>query len=294
MIEPERERRKEMWDQLIAQGGPKDVSPNLIRKLEIYGGAQGIWVDKARTELLTNDGYGVTVGLLHTGEYYPDDLSNSGVVYHYPKTNRPPSRDFGEIQATKAVGNLLLPVFVITLPNPGSKFRNVHLGWVEGWDDEKEVFYVSFLGEKPAGLLDQPEDNVPFLLQEEISEQLVMTKARPGQQRFSFLVFQSYGEKCAVCDIDLVEVLDAAHIRPKKFHGSDDPRNGLVLCTLHHRALDAGLFCINPDTLELCYRDEGPDANKLRITRNSLSHLRSLPHYDALWWLYDTWTELHA
>lgn len=90
MIEPERERRKEMWDQLIAHGGPKDVSPNLIRELEIYGGAQGIWVDKARTELLTNDGYGVTVGLLHTGEYYPDDLSDSGVVYHYPKTNRPP------------------------------------------------------------------------------------------------------------------------------------------------------------------------------------------------------------
>jgi putative restriction endonuclease len=232
--------------------------------------------------------------LLHTGEYYPDDLTDSGVVYHYPKTNRPPSRDFREIQATKAAGNLSLPLFVITLPNPRSKVRDVHLGWVEGWDHEKEVFYISFLREKPTGLLDQPEDDVPFLLQEETSDQLVITKARPGQQRFNCLVFQRYGEKCAVCDIDLVEVLDAAHIRPKKFHGSDDPRNGLVLCTLHHRALDAGLFSINPDTLDLCYRNEGPDANRLRITRNSLSHLRSLPHHDALRWLYDAWIKLHA
>jgi hypothetical protein len=41
MIEPERERGKEMRDRLIAHGGPKDVLPNLIRELEIYGGLKG-------------------------------------------------------------------------------------------------------------------------------------------------------------------------------------------------------------------------------------------------------------
>lgn len=50
MFENERQRRKEMWEMLIAQSGPTNVSPHLLRELRIYGGAQGIWVDKERTE----------------------------------------------------------------------------------------------------------------------------------------------------------------------------------------------------------------------------------------------------
>jgi hypothetical protein len=72
VIEQERQRRKEMWEELIAQGGPKDVSPHLLRELRIYGGYQGIWVDREKTEGLTNSGLGVTIGLLHTGGHYPD------------------------------------------------------------------------------------------------------------------------------------------------------------------------------------------------------------------------------
>lgn len=135
MIEQERQRRKEMWEELIAQGGPIDVSPHLLRELRIYGGYQGIWVDREKTEGLTNSSLGVTTGLLHTGVHYPDDLSETGIIYHYPQTNRPPSRDEGEIEATKAAYTLSLPVFVITKPFPNSTTRDVNLGWIEGWDD---------------------------------------------------------------------------------------------------------------------------------------------------------------
>ena len=99
-----------MWEKLIAEVGPKNVSPHLLRELRIYGGAQGVWVDKDQTGQLTTDGFGVTVGLLHTGEHYPDDLREFSIVYHYPKTNRPPSRDAGEIEATKAARPLSLSV----------------------------------------------------------------------------------------------------------------------------------------------------------------------------------------
>lgn len=53
MIEQERKRRKDMWETLISKGGPMLVSPQLIRDLGIYGGAQGVWVDKVRTRSLT-------------------------------------------------------------------------------------------------------------------------------------------------------------------------------------------------------------------------------------------------
>jgi hypothetical protein len=70
----------------------------LLRELGIYGGAQGIWVDKEHTQALTPERTGVTVGLLHTGSSYPDDLAEDGVFYHYPLTNRPPARDRAEVE----------------------------------------------------------------------------------------------------------------------------------------------------------------------------------------------------
>jgi hypothetical protein len=53
---------------------------------------------------------GITVGLLHTGQDYADELSTDGVLYHYPRTGRPPGRDRSEVEATKAAGRLRLPV----------------------------------------------------------------------------------------------------------------------------------------------------------------------------------------
>ena len=42
----------------------------MLREMGVYGGAQGIWVDKRRTGALTADGNGVTVGVRHTGQHY--------------------------------------------------------------------------------------------------------------------------------------------------------------------------------------------------------------------------------
>ena len=114
-------------------------------------------------------------------------------------------------------------------------------------------------------------------------------KVRLGQQRFNFYVFQRYGSRCAVCDMSIPQVLDAAHLVPDRNQGSYDPRNGLVLCAVHHRAFDAGLFAIEPKTLELRYRELEPDADALRIDRASLHHLPKQPHEDALRWRWKRW-----
>lgn len=59
--------RRERWNLLLERGGPKEVSPDSLRDLGIYGGAQGIWVDKVRTGKLAENGNGVTMSLTHSG-----------------------------------------------------------------------------------------------------------------------------------------------------------------------------------------------------------------------------------
>ena len=275
-----------LWQKLIDAGGPIQVAPSLLRQLRIYGGAQGVWVDKERTHKVTNDGAGITVGLLHTGSSYKDDLTDEGVLYHYPNTKRK-GHDLAEINATKRAAQLKLPVFVITYPTTNSIHRTVHLGWIEGWDDEAKIFLIFFGNEQPVLLNTNKIDEKPFNLSEKATKKKSEINRREGQQRFKFQVLQRYGMQCAVCDVKIAELLDAAHIRPKSKNGSDDPRNGFILCATHHRAFDAGFFAIEPSTLNIIYKSNIQD--KLNITYKNLEHLNNQPHIEALNWHWKYW-----
>jgi hypothetical protein len=52
-------------------------------------------------------------------------------------------------------------------------------------------------------------------------------------------------------ELVIIDLLQAAHLRRKAEGGSDHPRNGLVLCALHHLAYDRGLWAIEPSSLEV-------------------------------------------
>lgn len=287
-VAQERARREAMWARLLAAGGPGGLPPQLLREVGVYGGAQGVWIDADRTRGI-NDAGGVTVGLLHTGRHYADELSTDGVLYHYPRTGRRPGRDRSEIAATKAAGRLRLPVFVVT-PGVPTSSRNVHKGWIEGWDDDAEVFLVTFAEDVPAA--PPAEDGAsPFVLETEVTRTNRSVVNRPNQQRFKFAVLKLYGPACAVCDLAIKELLQAAHVRRKAEGGSDDPRNGLVLCALHHLAYDRGLWGIEPSSLAVLNQPGGPDAAQLRLTRGSLRHLANRPHEDALRYAWSSWKD---
>jgi putative restriction endonuclease len=285
--------RVAMWQRLHERGGPLGVPKALVRELGIYGGAQGVWVDSERTRGIAGDKAGVAVGLLHTGRHYADDLSPTGILYHYPHTGRPPGRDASEVQATKNAGRFALPVFVIT-PSPASgELRDVHLGWVADWDDADEIFLVTFTDDLTlAEMRDVDGMREPFKLLDDSPEtRRVEVAARPNQQRFKFDVIARYGAACAVCEIDAREVLDAVHIAEKGQKGTDQAENGLVLCATHHRAFDRGLFCIRPDDLVIHTK---PGTAELRITKTSITHLKAHPHFDALTWRWSRWAGASA
>lgn len=82
---------------------------------------------------------------------------------------------------------------------------------------------------------------------------------------FSRIIKGIYDNRCAVCgkkrftNSGYPEV-EAAHIYPKSKNGSDDPRNGISLCKLHHWAFDNGLFFIRNDySIKINSRIEGDD-----------------------------------
>ena len=75
-----------------------------------------------------------------------------------------------------------------------------------------------------------------------------MTQLRLHQVGFRHRVIQAYQERCAICCLRHVELLDAAHILPDG-HPRGEPivPNGLALCKLHHAAFDENLLGIRPD-----------------------------------------------
>jgi putative restriction endonuclease len=248
-VADELSRRVKLWEQISA-GDAANAEASTLRSMRVYGGAQGIWVDKATTGTLSPDGQGITVSILHTGRHYPDDLSDDGLIYHFPTTHRPSGRDAAEVQATKNAAALSLPIFVVLPGTASAAKRSVRFGWVVDFDDENRQFLVLF-GERKPEYQTAPTQETPFTLTGGPPSRKTAAKARPGQQRFRFQVLAKYGCKCAVCTITHPSLMKAAHICGKAHNGSDDWRNGLPLCSTHHDAFDAHLFTIHPDTLAI-------------------------------------------
>ena len=92
----------------------------------------------------------------------------------------------------------------------------------------------------------------PFSDSENLLRRAYATRAamhRLHQQHFRRIVLRAYSDRCAICRIKHLALLDAAHILPDL-----DPRsepvisNGLGLCKIHHSAFDAYILGIDPES----------------------------------------------
>ena len=137
-------------------------------------------------------------------------------------------------------------------------------------------------------LTDQTDDfqavAVEFQMFSERAEaHLQLVRERSQQGAFRTAVMSRQGAQCVVCGFDVLEGLEAAHLVPKKASGTDDPRNGLVLCVLHHRLFDAGLFRLDPDTMTAVPKSPHT-CESLRISQPNANHLRSIVREEAIRW----------
>jgi putative restriction endonuclease len=75
-------------------------------------------------------------------------------------------------------------------------------------------------------------------------------RQRLHQVVFRERVIRAYQERCALCSLRHLELLDAAHITPDSDpEGEPIVSNGVSLCKLHHAAFDRLFFAIRPDYL---------------------------------------------
>lgn len=271
----ERQWRMSVWDAVRNQ----TIDARWLRDRGVYGGMQGVWVDAARTRVLAPEG--VAVAVRHTGRHYADDIDDRMAIYYYPQTTRPAARDWNEIEAVKNAGELHLPIFLIEEAVGGG--RSVRLAWVVAADDHAGVFLFGFAEDEPR-YLDMAEPETPFTVTTRRRRVAVQSERYERSPEFKFRVLRRHDGRCAVTGVGVPAVLDAAHVVPVEHGGSDDERNGLLLTATLHRAFDALLWAIEPQTLALRTRPRGPALADLRVGATSLRPGLRAPHLEALAW----------
>lgn len=69
-----------------------------------------------------------------------------------------------------------------------------------------------------------------------------ISKIRSGQNYFRNVLLNKY-DKCRLCNIDIIDLLIASHIKPWKYSDEKekvDVNNGLILCPIHDKLFDKG------------------------------------------------------
>ena len=117
--------------------------------------------------------------------------------------------------------------------------------YVVGDDPARLEFHLAadVLTARPA-----PEDADPTQFEARRGYETRAVKVRLHQHRFRELVVGAYRERCSVCRLHHVELLDAAHILPDRDErGSPEIPNGLTLCKINHATFDTHILGIAPD-----------------------------------------------
>ena len=108
-----------------------------------------------------------------------------------------------------------------------------------------------------------------------------------AQNIFRAALLRAYDCKCAICGFGFMEALEAAHIIPwskAKPEERISPRNGLLLCSNHHKLFDSGVLIITED-LDILHVTSGhnySEADRAATVLFSSKSLR-LPKNTAVW-----------
>jgi putative restriction endonuclease len=94
------------------------------------------------------------------------------------------------------------------------------------------------------------DEREPVHISDEIERRYVVreVKQRIHQAQFRGAVLPAYQDRCTICRLHEVRLLDAAHIVGDADEAGEPViSNGLSLCSLHHRAFDEDLVGVAPD-----------------------------------------------
>lgn len=208
-------------------------------------GQQGIFKPAALSDPLS-----ITTTI--SSDYTHDTIEGSCVMYDFV----PPTRDH-ENEALKRCAETVLPLiyFLQLKKRPSPEYAVFAPVYVVGWDDEKRRFLVDLSEQRPgevvspartARQLKLPEIRTPDSPSEirELTRRYVIStvQQRLYEARFRNAVLDAYRDHCAVCELHVRALLDAAHVAP-----GYDVSDGVALCATHRRAFDTGVLSFDRD-----------------------------------------------
>ncbi len=173
---------------------------------------------------------------------YDDEILADGFAYAY----RAGSIDQPDNRALRAAYELQVPLVYFIGTRPGW-YKPVFPCFVRA--DDPVARRVTVTPGRLRGPIDEPE---PVPLEDSIERRCGVheTRVRLHQARFRGRVVPAYGSQCAICTLKELRLLDAAHIVGDiELGGEPTVRNGLSLCSIHHRAFDQNLVGVSPDYL---------------------------------------------
>ena len=143
--------------------------------------------------------------------------------------------------------------FLLFLDNYG--FINVNGNNIRHKDEEYHV-NMNMFGEIQELVSKEPREKslmkvLDIIRKNEVASEVERKRlrtgiARPNQAKFRREVLKAC-ERCVITNVTMPEILEAAHIKPFKYHGEDTIANGLAMRVDIHALFDSGHLRISPD-----------------------------------------------
>jgi putative restriction endonuclease len=191
-----------------------------------------------------------------TGGPYADVETEEGFVYSY----RDGPIDQPDNVALRQAYQLAVPVVYFIASRPGA-YEAIYPCFVRSDDPAARAVLVD--KGRMRGDYDEPE---PAVIEDPLERRYAnrQVRVRVHQRRFRWRVIPAYRNRCAICRLREVSLLDAAHITADADIGGEPAvSNGVSLCSMHHRTFDQHLVGITPDYVvkvsgRLLDDDDGP------------------------------------
>lgn len=151
--------------------------------------------------------------------------------------------------------------------------------WNEFWDNPEKLAYES---EKIISELKHQsiEESTVVDLSDfpEGIERTAFVRQRVNQQFFRDAVLCSYENRCCITGVNIPSLLEACHISSWKddVKNRTNPKNGLCMNILFHRAFDKYLMTVTPD-YNILISEQMIDGTQEEVFRNYLQKLTGTP-----------------
>ena len=111
-----------------------------------------------------------------------------------------------------------------------------------------------------------------------------ISKQRTGQKKFSKNVLSNFYNKCAICEISDINLLQAGHIIPvKNIETSGKIKNGICFCSNCHKMFDGGFFSFSDKYETIISRNKNISKTMLDILKNKkIGECKTLPSKEFL------------